>query len=296
MPQIAVLLTCFNRKANTLAALNSLFKAHDLVKNTIDITVYLTDDNSTDGTGESIRKDFPQIKILEGNGELYWAGGMRKAWKLALKNNYDSYLLLNDDTEVFENLFEELNSVHEYSINKYQRSGIYIGSTLNPKTNKISYGGSVYTSTLLSKFELVAPNQIEPQNCDLGAANIMLVSKEIVGEIGIIEECYVHSFADWDYTLKAKKNNIPALIAAGFLGTCLDENKNPYSDFHQLSFKDRLHVLRSPLGLDFKSHLYYTMRNFPYRLPVIYLSGWFKLLFPTFFYNIFVNKKVNQEL
>lgn len=291
MPQIAVLITCFNRKANTLTALNSLFNAHDLVKDTIHITVYLTDDNSTDGTGELIRKDFPQVKISQGNGQLYWAGGMRKAWELALKNNYDSYLLLNDDTEVYENLFEELMRTHEYCVNTYTRSGIYIGSTLNPKTKKISYGGSVLTNSFLSRFKLLIPNIQKPQKCDLGNANIMLVTKNVVDEIGILADCFVHGFADWDYTLKAKKNNIPAIITSKFLGTCLDENKNPHSDFHELPFKKRLQVLKSPLGLDFKSHLFYTMRNFPFRLPIVYLSGWSKLIFPKFFYNSFIKGK-----
>ena len=37
----------------------------------------------------------------------------------------------------------------------------------------------------------------------------MMVAREVVEKIGILSEGYVHGVADYDYTLKAVKKNIP---------------------------------------------------------------------------------------
>ena len=146
MLNIAILLTCFNRKAKTLAALNTLKEAIKIVEQNCKITVYLTDDGSTDGTSEAVALNFPEVKILPGTGTMYWAGGMRNSWSEALKGNYDGYLLLNDDTELFNNVFKVLIETHEYCLSNYKKGGIYIGSTQDKKTSKLSYGGNIFTN------------------------------------------------------------------------------------------------------------------------------------------------------
>ena len=84
--KIAVILTCYNRKAKTLACLDRLFHAQE-VQGDVELTVFLTDDGCTDGTADAVRTSFPEkdIHILQGNGQLYWAGGMRLAWKAAME-------------------------------------------------------------------------------------------------------------------------------------------------------------------------------------------------------------------
>jgi len=286
MKRIAVLLTCFNRKEETLSCLEHLYLAHSHTPGSIDMSIYLVDDGSTDGTGKSVIQKFPEVTVLQGNGELFWAGGMRKSWTTALERTYEAYLLLNDDTKVYTSLFDELLNTDAYSRKKFGQTGIYIGSTVNPRTNKLSYGGSVFTNRFLAKSVKLIPNKSTPQVCELGNANIMLVTKKVVDQIGILASGFKHGLADYDYTLMATKKSIPVLITPNFLGNCLNENKNKYSDFHELSFKKRLKLLNSPIGLDFKSNLYFMKRNFPIRWPMVYIAGWFKVIFPKFYYNI----------
>lgn len=279
MQNIAVLLTCFNRKNKTLESLGELYKAYSLVHANINISIYLTDDGSTDGTGEAVKSKYPQINVLQGTGDLFWAGGMRNSWNEALKGNYDGYLLLNDDTNVYENLFVELLETHDYSLSQFNEGGIYIGSTINYKTNLLSYGGANFTNRFMAYYTKVKPNGT-PQECELGNANIMLVSKNVVNKIGILSKAYIHGLADFDYTLMAKKNKLPVMITPNFLGECLNENSNPYDKFSNLSLRDRIKVLYNPIGLDFKSNIQYMKRNFPYRLPFVFIMGWLKVLFP----------------
>lgn len=285
METIAVLLTCFNRKEKTLKALSCIYSAHRLVESSITLTIYLTDDGSTDGTRKEVKSIYPEVKVLQGNGELYWAGGMRNSWKTALKGNYDFYLLLNDDTETYETLFSELLETHTYCTQTYGQGGIYIGSTVDGITQKISYGGYVFTNRFLAKYIKVIPNRKIPQECELGNANIQLVHKDVVDEIGILSEGFHHGLADFDYTLKAKKANIPVLITPNILGICTNDHSNPFETLHQLPLKERIKKLYNPVGLDFRSNLQYMKRNFIYRLPFVFLVGWLKVLFPKFYYN-----------
>lgn len=285
MQRIAVLLTCFNRKDKTINALNHLYNALDYLENRLDITIYLTDDGSSDGTSQAVNANFPEAIILQGTGELFWAGGMRNSWNAALKENFDAYLLLNDDTDVFKNMFSDLISTHNYCLENFTDPGIYVGSTMDLSTKKLSYGGWVVKNKFTARSEQLYPNQKEPQECELGNANIMLVHNEVVKKIGILSDKYSHGLADFDYTLMAKKNGIPVLITPNYIGGCKRDKINPYINFPNLKLKERVKLLYSPIGLDFSSNLQYMKRNFPLRLPLVFLAGWFKILFPKTYAN-----------
>tara|TARA_R110002020_G_scaffold91560_2_gene222280 strand:+ start:11752 stop:12621 length:870 start_codon:yes stop_codon:yes gene_type:complete len=279
LKNIAVLLTCFNRREKTLAALHHLYKAHERVAGHIQLFVYLTDDGSTDGTGEAVQKAYPQIKVLQGTGNLFWAGGMRNSWREAKKGTYDAYLLLNDDTNVFPVLFEELLNTHEYCLKTYGKSGIYIGATQDAISGKHTYGGAVLEDRFMFKYRFLPPTG-QPQSCEMGNANIMLVTAPVVEEIGILSEGYVHGVADYDYTLKAVKKDLPVLLAAHYCGTCVHDHSNIYDNFAEKNFSQRLALLKNPLGLDLRSNLNLMRRHFPLRVPFVLFSAGLKLLLP----------------
>ena len=57
---IAVIITCFNRKAKTIECLKHLLKAYNSynythIESPIKLTIYLTDDGCTDGTADAVR-------------------------------------------------------------------------------------------------------------------------------------------------------------------------------------------------------------------------------------------------
>jgi GT2 family glycosyltransferase len=84
--RLAVLMTCFNRKEMTLEALRSLFSQKQVED--LNVTVYLVDDGSRDGTSQAVAERFPRVSILQGDGSLFWNGGMRKAFAEALTANF----------------------------------------------------------------------------------------------------------------------------------------------------------------------------------------------------------------
>ncbi|KPM30359.1 Glycosyl transferase family 2 [Croceitalea dokdonensis DOKDO 023] len=283
MTKIAILLTCFNRKQKTLACLSALNEAIQNAPPGYHFTIYLTDDGSTDGTGEAVISRYPKINVLQGTGNLYWAGGMRHAWQTALSGNYDGFLLLNDDTLVFEQLFLEMDKADAYCLERYGKKGIYLGSTQDSQSKKMTYGGAKLTNRFLFKYHFLPPNG-SYQACELGNANIMYVSKEVVEGIGILSTAFVHGVADYDYTLLAVKKGYPVLSLPEFTGFCEHDHKDIYEDYHTFPFKKRWDVLHHPLGLDFASNLNLMKRHFPLRIPFVALSAGLKLFLPTVYH------------
>jgi len=283
MDKIAVLLTCYNRRNKTISCLKSFYKAVDLLNGAKEFDVFLVDDGCTDGTPDEVKVLFPQVNIIAGTGNLFWSGGMRFAWETALsqEKKYDFFLLLNDDVELMETFLNDLFLTHDYCFREYNKSGIYVSSTKDKLSSKISYGGTLITHRgVRVKSVLIEPTDV-PVRCTMANANILMVTKSVVDKIGILDKNYVHQFGDYDYTLVASKNEIPVLVCPGFGGYCSDDHGNSWlaSD---APLKQRIKYLYSTLGLSYKEQIYYLKKNFRYQFPYYFTMLWLKTLFPVF--------------
>jgi GT2 family glycosyltransferase len=275
---MAVLLTCHNRKNKTVACLKSLYQADIPSQYLVDI--YLTDDGSTDDTAQAINELFPEVVLIRGNGKLFWAGGMRLAWEKAMeKKSYDAYLLVNDDVVLHPNFFMNLLETDAYAYANTGKRGIYSGATIDSSSKKVTYGGSRVNNYLfVVRLKMLSPVR-RPQKCQITNANILWISKDVVNKIGIFDNHFTHGIADYDYSLQASKKKIPVLLAPGICGTCSDDHGKNWSS-NQNSLKQRIAYLRSPKGLAYSEYLYYVGKHFPMFLPYSYVMLWLKTLFP----------------
>ncbi len=283
MKEIAILLTCHNRKEKTVKCLKSLYKAIDLINNQIKFEVYLVDDGSTDGTSEEIAKHFSKINIIKGSGNLYWAGGMTLAWETAIKtySNYDSFLLINDDVVFKDKFLLDLLDTHSYCIKHFDQAGIYVGSTMDPTNSKMSYGGTlIIKKGIRVKSEKVNPTDI-PVPCSMANANILMITNEVVNAIGIFDTQYHHLFADYDYTLTASKKGIPVLVCPGIGGYCENDHGNGWLSSGS-TLNDRIKYLYSLNGLSYREQKYYLKKHFKYQFPYYLIMLWLKTFFPIF--------------
>ncbi len=278
MKTIAVLLTCHNRKEKTLQCLQTLFKA-DVPEN-LEMEFFLVDDGCTDGTGKAVTNIYPEINIVLGNGNLFWAGGMRLAFNEARKQrDYDGYLLLNDDVELTKDFLSKIVETQEYCLQKHKKGGLYSGSTKEKRSGKISYGGNILTKGIdFPAYKLVQPSET-PQPCHLTNANVLYVEKEVIGEIGFFDDNFSHAFADYDFSLRAFKAGFPVYITPGICGYCKDDHGNNWSNSKKL--KNRIAYLKSPTGLAYKEYLYYGRSHFPKQVPKMFVKLWAKTLFPS---------------
>jgi GT2 family glycosyltransferase len=199
---------------------------------------------------------------------------MRFTWAQALAHKPNYYLLLNDDTMLYDRAIASLlTTAHQAGA-----TAICIGSTVDVETGKQSYGGSRITATGKWKSTMVEAGN-EATTCDFANANIMLVPSAVVDRIGILYDGYTHSLADYDYTLQAKKAGFEVLIAPGFLGACKDDHGNNWKS-QKSSLKERIQYLKSPKGLAYSEYLLFIKRHFPSSYPAAFCKLWLKTFFP----------------
>ena len=272
---ISVLVTCYNRKQKTISFLESLFSQANF--NSMNIDVYLLDDGSTDGTSAAVKSNYPDVNIVTGNGNLFWAGGMRAVWKYALEQkNYDLFFLFNDDVILLDNAFENL--VKQYS-GLDTEGVILVGSTLSRITGKLTYGGNLFKNLKHCDYYRIEPDTEKCIPCHMGNANVLVIDRFTVDKIGIFPEIYIHCLADYDYTLTACKSGIGVWLAPGYYAYCENDhglNWMPGS----VPLKKRIEYLYSPKGLAYKEYLYYIKKHFPSDYIISFIKLWLKTLLP----------------
>ncbi len=273
--EIAILLACFNRKQKTLAFFDSLVNQHSFKKWSIDI--FLLDDGSTDGTADAVKEKYPYVNIITGTGNLFWAGGMRTIWEYAIAHKrYDLFCLFNDDVALYDNALEDLIKHHQEA---GENGTILIGSTLDPVTNKFSYGGYLLKHKEHVKYLPVIPDADRLIPCHIANANILLVDSATIQKIGIFSDSYTHYLADFDYTLMAYRAGINVLVAPGYYGYCENDHGNTWMPGSK-PLKERIKYLYSPNGLAYKEYLFYIKSRFPRDYFEAVIKLWMKTLFP----------------
>ena len=282
--QIAVLITVYNRKELTLQCLKDIYDQECFDDYRIDI--FVVDGGSKDGTPYAIKEVFPDVHVNVSEG-LYWAGGMRKAWSLAIEyaRDYDFFWLLNDDTHLYSNALKEAMGTHEYAGKKYGKGGLYIGSTQNKSENgEFSYGCRKLLNPKYSKFESLLPDG-NYQAGDLANANIMMVSRDVYDKIGGFSDVYTHGIADYDYSLRATRAGFPCLACPCYCGECEDDHGNNWKPANS-TIRERIEYLYSPKGLAYMEYMYYIKTFFPSELVSAWIKLWAKTLLPIVWDNL----------
>lgn len=297
---IAVLLTCFNRQDKTTACLKSLLLAYGNFTQTHEahLAIFLTDDGCTDNTVKAAQEACheAELHIVPGNGSLYWAGGMRRAWREAIADEtrrgcpWDFFLLLNDDTTLWPDALDTLWHTHLYSMQHYAKPGIYSGITCQKgHPEVITYSGDIFDSGAKGKWHRLGPAGT-PQLVDQCNANILLVPRTIVDRVGIFHDGYIHGAADQDYCMQVRCNGFPALITAGIAGECEYDHMNEKEEclrLMRMSFKERKHYIYHPTHSD-KDYLLFVKRNIPGKYPLSVVLRKIRLYCPTLYY--YINK------
>jgi len=274
--RIAVLITSFNRREFTLNSLASLLRQRK--EERVHFSVFLVDDGSTDGTGEAVRFEFPDVRLLQGDGTLFWNGGMRMAFGAALREPFDAYLFLNDDVILYENALERVIECAQTWLDK-GRPAIVVGSMRCPLTGEHSYGGVVRRAKGFQvKFEKVAHDPLASVICDTMNGNCALIPNQIASVVGNIEACFRHQFGDLDYGLRAKRAGFDIVVAPGYIGECLPNSRIGTWRDPSIAFRKRWKHLISLKGVPFKEWLLFTWRHYGWRGAYYIFSPYLKTI------------------
>ncbi len=207
--KMAVLITCYNRKAGTLECLKALFAASAQAPY-VDLSVFLVDDGSTDGTGAEVQKAYPEVHVIEGSGSLYWGGGMNVAWEEAANQGSDFYMWLNDDTLLQKGAIRNLLADSA----RFNDNAIFVGASVWRDKPEVSYSGY-----LLSHKVKMVPTGI-PIECDYFNGNIVLIPESVFSQVRFLDPYFKHVLGDNDYGMRARKVGIKSYVASEIAGEC----------------------------------------------------------------------------
>jgi glycosyltransferase involved in cell wall biosynthesis len=264
-PLLAVLMTCHNRREETLGCLEAL-RAQDRVD--ADLRVYVTDDGSTDGTPAALSAlDLP-IEVIPGSGELYWAAGMAMAERAAMCDDPDLLLWLNDDVVLDPDGLARLLSVHEQA-----PGAIVVGNVRDLDTGDKTYGGRNRLGSHPQRFA-PAPqtDHVQPTNAFNG--NVVLIPRIARDAVGPIDGMFAHSYADDDYSLRASELGVEMLCAAGTVGVCSLKPPGPEPASVRVAWEQ----LQAPAGLPWRSQIRYLRRHGGPRWPAYLAWGYGKAI------------------
>ncbi|MDQ8195929.1 glycosyltransferase family 2 protein [Coraliomargarita sp. SDUM461004] len=272
---IAVLITVFNRKEETLRCLGALELA--TVKIEEPLHVFLVDDASSDGTTAAVKDAFPNVTLIPGDGKCYWNGGMRLAWETAKNTgDYDYYLWLNNDSYLFE---ESLSTLLQYA-KSTQDEAILCAQTISEKTGKRSYGGWRRGNLPLLFEDGVAP-------CDIINGNCVLVPRQVFEQVGLLDPNYKHALGDHDYGLRASEKGICSLVIEQPLAYCEANPRPPLWCQQEQPLGKRIKNLYSPLANSHpKYYFIYERRHYGMKIACFhFLTIHLRVLLPQLWKN-----------
>ena len=266
---IAVLLTCHNRREKTVACLKAVRRALDYAQPGVRLRCFLTDDGSTDGTSAAVKELGLDIEVIRGDGSLYWNRGMVRAWEAATRwgSGFDAYLLLNDDTLLDSDALTRIVNVSTGC----GHQAIVVGATREPTTGELTYGGAIVVSNWHPGRTQLAPISEREQEVDTFNANCVLVPRYVYERLGTLDPTFHHSIGDFDYGLRARKAGIRIIVVPRTIGTCArNDSRGTWRD-RSLPLRRRLALLNSPKGLPRREWTEYLRRH---GARLAWVMGW----------------------
>lgn len=267
--RVGAVLACHNRREKTLACLDALRR--QAARDDVDahVTAYVVDDGSTDGTAEAVARRHPDAVLLHGDGDLYWNGGMRVGLDRAYADDHDFYLWLNDDTELDDDALAVLLRTAAELRARGEPPAIVVGSTRDPETGALTYGGRHRPSRVRRLQYAQVPPADHPKPTETMNGNIVLVPREVVRRVGNIDAAYRHGFGDEDYGFRAWAAGCSVWLAPGTLGACA---RNPRTVYGRRPLREELRDVWGPKGLQPAAWATYTRRWAGPLWPVYWVS------------------------
>ena len=223
MKKVFVTTISFNNNKATNECLESLEK---IIKNNFELHIVVIDNASVKKFTATKKYNNFSLKILLSEENLGFSGGQNLGIKYSLSKGADFIIILNNDTEVDENLINNLVNLFEGNIGIISPK-IYFAKGYefhkdrykeNEKGRVIWYAGAVID------WKNVIGKHIGVDEVDKGQFNssmeteyatgcCMIVKKQVFEKIGLLNEKYFLYYEDADFSMRAKRNNFKILFA-----------------------------------------------------------------------------------
>jgi GT2 family glycosyltransferase len=201
-PNVFVVLPVHNRWEQTRKCLACLDgQTHG------NLRIVLVDDGSTDGTRQCVEREFPRVTVLEGNGTLWWAGGVNRGMEHALGKAFpdDFLLILNNDLSFGEDFVAALC---RESVERGRAAVVAV--SVDGRTGKTADTGYLVDWKGVRIVPAHRDSKGPPPEPDAFTTRGLLLPVPVAAAAGKLREKELpHYLSDIEYTLRIRKMGLP---------------------------------------------------------------------------------------
>lgn len=212
-PKVSIVTPVFNGREHTLDYLQSLS-----ICTYPEFEIIIVDDGSTDGSAAAIAAQFPEVRILRGDGNLWWSGGTNMGIRDALERGADFILTMNNDVKVAPDFLDVLVAAAE------ENPGAIIGGKIffmDDPQRIWSAGGRLDWLSGKTLVQVGHGRMDSEEFCrrapmDFLTGMNVLIPAAVFDRIGFYDAVRFPQYhADSEFTLRARKVGIPILFEPG---------------------------------------------------------------------------------
>lgn len=185
-----------------------------------DFRTIVVDDGSTDGTGEMVRGEFPEVILLTGDGNLWWTGAVNEGVRYAMgrRKDDDFVLTLNDDLVVSEGYVATLMAAarsHPRALIGSVEVDIRFPEIIHPGGSGVTYASRWISKGVLinpgRRLDAFEPGHFEETAMLTGKGSLIPVSA--FREIGLFNRKHYTFIGDTEFFVRANRAGYRLLVA-----------------------------------------------------------------------------------
>ncbi len=208
--RIYVIIVNYNKYIETIRAIESVFVSN--LNDQYELKILLIDNSESEDYLNYLSNYFlnrTEIFILKNLKNLGFAKAVNIGINIALNDNFDFVLLLNNDAYLDKNCLLELIRVANEAKEIGLLSPVIFYAT---EPNKV-WGSGGYFDKFLSRIRIKLKNKVvsgenlsknPPQFVDFISGCVMLIKKEVIEKVGLFDDRFFLYNEDLDYCLRAK--------------------------------------------------------------------------------------------
>ncbi len=265
--KVSVVIPCHNGWPYTKLCLSSVLKS-----DYPNFHIIVVDDGSTDSTSEYIAKEFQNVEVLKGDGNLWWSGSMNLGIREAIKKQTEYVLVLNNDVVIAPDALSALMNCAKENPHAVIGSMVY---ELNHSNLIWSAGGTMKWpwpgEIQLGIGEIDNGQYNEIRNVKWAPGMGTLIHREILLQLNLYDDLNMPQYiADVDFCLRSEQASYPVLITPKSKIFNNSDNtggiKKEKRKIKWIEFKEIFTSLRSPDYL--RARLIFMFRHCPWYLLI----------------------------
>ncbi|MFH2069950.1 MAG: glycosyltransferase family 2 protein [Elusimicrobiota bacterium] len=212
MLDLSITIVNYNTKKFLEECLSSIYQNTKNIK----YEIIVVDNASGDGSAEMLKQKFPDVKLIVNQENFFFT----KAHNQALKNSTGRYLLLlNPDTVILDNALGRMVNFMDTELRCRA-----CGPKLIDRQGRHQWSGEKFPTFLWGLFEVGLLNTLFPNNIvkknrtlfdwnredtrevDSVSGACLLVRKEVIQQVGLLDENFTAYFEEIDWCHKIKKH------------------------------------------------------------------------------------------